>query len=85
METNIGFLEKLLCFPKEWKVIKVQFIPENHQVHVYLDYQDEYGSCTRTGERCKGYDKRSERCWEHLDVLQYKTFLPRVRGVACLG
>jgi len=83
MET-IEFFEKLLGFPKEWKVIKVQFIPENHEVHIYIDYHDEYGFCTRTGERCKVYDKRSERCWEHLDVLQYKTFLhcrlPRVKN-----
>jgi len=87
METNIRFFEKLLGFPKEWKVTGVQFTQtdkENHQVHIYLDYQDEYGFCTRTGERCKVFDNRSERCWEHLDVLQYKTFLycrlPRVKN-----
>jgi hypothetical protein len=33
METNIEFFEKLLGFPKEWKVIQVQFITENHEVH----------------------------------------------------
>lgn len=87
METSKQFFEKLLGFPKEWKVTQVNFVQadqENHQVNIYLEYQDEYGFCTRTGERSKVFDFRLERCWEHLDMLQYKTYLycrlPRVKN-----
>jgi len=87
METSTQFFEKILGFPKEWKVTQVKLSGgdnEPHTVHIYLDYQDEYGFCTRTGEKCKVFDHRPERYWEHLDILQYKTFLycrlPRVKN-----
>jgi len=81
MET-IEFFEKLLGSPKGMESYRSSVHPENHEVHIYIDYQDKHGFCSRTGVWCKVYDKCSEGCWEHLDELQYKTFLHcRLPGV----
>lgn len=84
MRTATEFFEALLDFGQQWKVTQAKVDKEKEQVHIYLHYQDEYGFCTRTGEHCKVHDYRAERCWEHLDVLQYKTYLycklPRVKN-----
>lgn len=38
---------------------------------------------TETGELCPVYDHAPQRCWRHLDTMQYKTFiccrLPRIK------
>lgn len=87
MGSTEQFYEKLLGFPKEWKVTQVKVTEQKDttiEVHIYLEYQNEYGFCTRTGEYSKIFDHRKERSWEHLDTLQYKTYLhcciPRVKN-----
>jgi len=75
--------EQMLKLPSPWEVSKVEVNEAGQEVKVYIEYEDEEGACPQTGEICKIYDRR-ERCWRHLDTMDYKTMiccrLPRVKN-----
>jgi transposase len=75
--------EQMLKLPSPWEVSKVEVNETGQEVKVYIEYGDEEAACPHTGEICKIYDRR-ERCWRHLDTMEYKTILycrlPRVKN-----
>jgi transposase len=75
--------EQMLKLPPPWEVSKVEVNEDTQEVKVYIEYGDEEAACPQTGEICKIYDRR-ERCWRHLDTMEYKTLiccrLPRVKN-----
>jgi transposase len=77
------FYEAHLQLGPDWLVRKVETDHVNLEDHVYLEYVHRRAPSPKTGELCPIHELRDERCWRHLDTMQYKTFLharvPRVR------
>src|SRR5271170_4085266 len=75
--------KQMLKLPPPWEVSKVEVNEDTQEVKVYIEYTDEEGACPQTGEICKIHSRR-ERCWRHLDTMEYKTIiccrLPRVKN-----
>lgn len=81
---EIKVIETILDFGPEWSVTSLKFSKEDGSVHIYLTYTQESGIDLLTGEVCKIYDYRAERQWQHLPILQYKSYIhcrvPRIRN-----
>jgi transposase len=64
-----------LGLAQPWKVSKIEFSQEQHQLDLWLDFPA--GSpfaCPECGKSCGAYDSR-ERTWRHLNFFQHKTLL----------
>ena len=78
-----GWLDAVLGLGPDWKIIRVERIPERKELRVELARAG--GGrlrCPHCGEACPGYDTR-RREWRNLDAWGYSTFLvcdvPRMR------
>jgi len=66
-----------------WEIYCVDLKLEEQRVDIVIEYTDDEGLCPECGACCPKYDERKERTWQHLDTMQFSTYLhcaaPRVR------
>ena len=81
---EIKIIESILNFGIDWSVTSIEFRPSESSVHIYLKYATDYVVDISTGELLNIYDYRPERQWQHLPILQCKTYIhcrvPRVKN-----
>jgi hypothetical protein len=74
MNSTEEILSKILLpLNSSWKISEVQANETANEVYVDLKYALPYIEVDQ--KRYGIYDHRSSRCWRHLDLWQYKTFL----------
>lgn len=71
-----------LCEP--WRVTVVEVDFKAQKVDVFVEWPAEkMGKCPDCGKEYSIHDYRSERCWRHLDTMQFQTVLhcrlPRIK------
>ena len=78
------FYEQILGLSDPWFVADVRLDLESEQVDVFVEHSD--GAtfcCPECSAELACYDHTAERCWRHLDTMQFKTILhaktPRVK------
>lgn len=80
---NTEFYQTLLHLGSDWVVRTVETDHARLRIDLYLEYLPPDAPSPQPGERCPIYDRREERCWRHLDTMQYETYLharvPRIR------
>jgi transposase len=72
-----------LGLAEPWKVSKIEFSQEQHQLDLWLDFPaGSRFACPECGRGDCGVYDSTERAWRHLNFFQHKTFLharqPRV-------
>lgn len=81
---DLNVIEAILNLGSDWYVERIELRKPEGSVHIYINYSKEYGIDITTGEVCKIYDYRSERQWQHLPILQYKSYIhcriPRIKN-----
>lgn len=82
IETNTLF-QQLLKLPPQW-IVREEIFAQSTEVHIRVDYAASTSVDESTGEVWPVYDKRSERCWRHLDKMGYLTHIccrvPRIKN-----
>jgi transposase len=77
-------IESILNLGEAWIVEKMELEPAEAAVHIYLKYGKAYVVDLTTGELCKIHDYRAERQWQHLPILQCRSYIhcrvPRIKN-----
>lgn len=74
-QAEISFFERALGFGSDWSVTDIILEESKMEAHIYLGYTPDVYVDKSTGEVFELYDKRPERKWQHLPVLQYSTYI----------
>jgi transposase len=81
---SINVIETILNLGDDWIVSKIELQAIESSVHIYLKYSKDYAVDISTGEACKIYDYRADRQWQHLPILQCRTYIhcrvPRIKN-----
>jgi transposase len=77
----------LLGLDANWEVTTVDLSTEETRVTIELDYVGKSVCCPDCSSKCSMKDHAPERCWRHLDTMQFETILkaraPRVNCSKC--
>lgn len=74
----------LLGLGDEWTVTDVALDVEARRVDVFLDYARKSAICPECGGLAGVHDRLAERCWRHLDTMQFATVIhARTPRVSC--
>lgn len=77
----------LLGLDSSWNVDDVTLHIDNKSVEIKLRYSGKTQVCPECGETGKFYDYAPERCWRHLDTMQFETIItatvPRCKCLNC--
>jgi len=77
------FFNSLLSFPTYWVVEKLEHDPLTDEVFIYVKFNTEEYKKKYPNLYHGLHDYNSYRTWQHLDILQYKTYikarLPRIK------
>lgn len=84
-DINSDLFTELLPLGDDWKVADVKLDHQAKTVDVKLYFKDSaVALCPQCGDASSLYDHAPERCWRHLDTMQYSTSLrARVPRVDC--
>ena len=74
----------LLGIGDEWTVADVSLDVGGRRIDIYLEYAKKAAICPECGELAGVHDRLAERCWRHLDTMQFVTMVhARTPRVAC--
>jgi transposase len=72
-ELTTDHYRALLGLDSNWKVSRVEFLPTEKSVDIWIQFCGSSLNCPGCKERCTRADMAPERSWRHLDTMQFTT------------
>ena len=75
---------QLIGLNRDWIIADVQLDVRNRTLTLPLEFVGDHVVCPECGSACSMRDHATERCWRHLDAIQFQTILTaRVPRCSC--